>query len=115
MDLCLAIDIGGTKLAAGLVTAEGDLLEARRTPTPHNADGDELFAALAGLVEDVLGSAAAGGIVSGATVVGCGVGCGGPMDVRRGTVSPLNIPGWRRLSVASATRRGHGPRGDPGQ
>jgi glucokinase len=28
-------------------------------------------------------------------VVACGVGCGGPMDLDSGTVSPLNIHGWR--------------------
>ncbi len=95
MDLCLAIDIGGTKLAAGLVTVDGDLLGARRAPTPRTDDGDELFAALVGLVGEVLDTeTGAGAGASDTTVIGCGVGCGGPMDMRRGTVSPLNIPGW---------------------
>ncbi len=91
MDLCLAIDIGGTKLAAGLVTTAGDLLEARRVPTPHTDDADELFAALAALVLEVLGHDA--------RPVVCGVGCGGPMDRHRGTVSPLNIAAWRHFPL----------------
>jgi glucokinase len=90
-ELCLAVDIGGTKLAAGLVTSSGGLLETRRVPTPHVGDAGELFAVLARLVREVLGT----GTASGAEVVGCGVGCGGPMDVHQGTVSPLNIPAWR--------------------
>lgn len=35
MSLVLAIDIGGTKIAAGLVTSEGDVVERRTTPTPR--------------------------------------------------------------------------------
>jgi glucokinase len=109
VELCLAIDIGGTKLAAGLVTEAGALLEARRAPTPHTGDAEELFAHLARLVDDVLGSATAAAAGAGGTdapvgtgedtqeasVVACGIGCGGPMDLIRGTVSPLNIPAWR--------------------
>jgi glucokinase len=89
--LCLAIDIGGTKLAAGLVDGDGDLLEARRTATPRRVGGDELFARLVALVSDVLGSEdkARGDLIV------CGIGCGGPMDLGKGTVSPLNIPAWR--------------------
>jgi glucokinase len=94
-DLCLAVDVGGTKLAAGLVTATGELVAARQVPTPRTEDLDELFAALAGVV----GAVWRGGIgdhpETDAKVVVCGVGCGGPMDLARGTVSPLNIPGWR--------------------
>jgi len=94
VDLCLAVDIGGTKLAAGLVSVTGELLAARRAPTPRGDDADELFAALVALVDAVLGDESGPGL-SGANLVVCGVGCGGPMDLRRGTVSPLNIPAWR--------------------
>ena len=92
MELCLAIDIGGTKLAAGLITAEGDVLESSRVPTPRTGDSEELFAALVGLVRSVLEADTA---VTGKHPVVCGVGCGGPMDRGAGTVSPLNIPAWR--------------------
>ncbi len=94
MDLCLAIDIGGTKLAAGLVSGAGDLLGAKRAPTPRGGDADALFAALVDLIDGVLGDEH-GPVLSGANLAVCGVGCGGPMDLRRGTVSPLNIPAWR--------------------
>jgi len=94
VDLCLAIDIGGTKLAAGLVSGTGDLLGAGRVPTPHGDDADALFGALVALIDGVLADEH-GAVLSGANVVVCGVGCGGPMDPGRGTVSPLNIPAWR--------------------
>jgi glucokinase len=87
-ELCLAIDIGGTKLAAGLVSSGGELSAARQVPTPHTDDADELFGALAAVVGEVRSA-------DGADLVACGVGCGGPMDRSRGAVSPLNIPAWR--------------------
>jgi glucokinase len=117
VELCLAIDIGGTKLAAGLVTEAGALLEARRAPTPPTGDADELFAHLARLVDDVLGTAAAGGAdasvgtgerTHGASVVTCGIGCGGPMDLGKGTVSPLNIPAWRDFALRARVEEATG-------
>jgi len=44
VDLCLAIDIGGTKLAAGLVTDSGRAPSGRTAPTPRTGDADTLFA-----------------------------------------------------------------------
>jgi glucokinase len=82
----LAVDVGGTKLAAGVVDADGRVLRAGRRPTPVTTDGEEVWSVLTGLVEDVL---------AGVTVSAVGVGCGGPMRWPEGEVSPLNIPGWR--------------------
>jgi glucokinase len=93
-ELCLAIDIGGTKLAAGLVSSGGALSGARRVPTPHTDDAEELFGALAAVV----GAVRAG---ADADLVACGVGCGGPMDRSRGVVSPLNIPAWRAFPLCT--------------
>jgi glucokinase len=101
VDLCLAVDIGGTKLAAGLVSNSGELLGAHHVPTPRTGDADELFAALAGLVHQVRTEATGGAAPQGAELVVCGVGCGGPMDRVRGTVSPLNIPAWRDFPLRS--------------
>lgn len=87
----LAIDIGGTKLAAAYVDAGGRVHHAAAVPTPRAsaADADELFATVVALARRVC--AAAGD----APVTVCGVGCGGPMTPGGATVSPLNIPRWR--------------------
>lgn len=87
--LVLGIDIGGTKFAAGLVGDDGVVRAVDRTPTVPGADGEELWANLAVLLDGVL---AAGGDPE---ITGVGVGCGGPMRWPAGEVSPLNIPGWR--------------------
>lgn len=84
----LAVDVGGTKLAAAVVLPSGLVLGATVRPTPQGADAPTLFSALAGLIGAVLRSV-------GLPVVGAGVGCGGPMEWPAGVVSPVNIPGWR--------------------
>jgi glucokinase len=87
----LAVDVGGTKLAAGRVDESGRLLDRAAVPTPTAADGDAevWFAALAGVV---------GSVVQGDEVA-CGVGCGGPMAPGGAHVSPLNIPQVREFPL----------------
>jgi len=87
----LAVDIGGTKLAVGLVTVEGEVVVSATAPSAAD-DGEALFATLMALVETV----GANG-----RVAVCGVGCGGPMTAGGETVSPLNIPGWRDFPLRS--------------
>ena len=50
----LVLDIGGTKIAAGLVDAKGQLLQRNQQPTPRSTDADEVWAA-AGTWHDVFG------------------------------------------------------------
>jgi glucokinase len=89
----LAIDIGGTKMAAGLVTSGGRVLTSDRIMTPRADTADDLFAALEELCHEMLRKAAHPG------VLGIGVGCGGPMQYPAGVVSPLNIPVWRSFPL----------------
>jgi glucokinase len=93
--LVLAIDIGGTKLAAGLVDADAQLRERREVATPGTTAADALFAALTDLVDTI--------DRTDATVVG--VGCGGPMDRGGEHVSPLNIPAWRDFPLRAELAR----------
>ena len=82
----LAIDVGGTKIAAGLV-ADG-LTGVVRCPT-----GADPWGALTALVDP---------LVEGGGLTGIGVGCGGPMTWPAGEVSPLNIPAWRGFALRAA-------------
>jgi glucokinase len=84
-----AIDIGGTKLAAGLVRDDGELLRRVELPTPAHEPAEYIFAT----VEKLLDTLAAEPMW--AQVSGVGVGSAGPLDPKRGTVSPVNIPAWR--------------------
>jgi glucokinase len=86
----LAVDIGGTKLAAGVVTDEGALLSRAQGPTAGHTHGEQLFATLTSVV-----AAALDGAPPGVRPTLVGVGCGGPMAAGGTEVSPLNIPVWR--------------------
>ncbi len=86
----LAIDIGGTKLAVGVVDGEGRVLEHLRGATPRASapDGGELILrTLLNLVAELK--------TDPEQYIGVGVGCGGPMRWPEGEVSPLNIEDWR--------------------
>src|SRR5215469_6420395 len=91
----LAIDIGGTKLAAGIVEPGGRVLTWAHVPTPAGLDAEQLWRTLIALISQVLERAD----VTAAELVGCGSGCGGPMEWPAGVVSPLNIPAWRRFPL----------------
>ncbi|HVN49824.1 MAG TPA: ROK family protein, partial [Acidimicrobiales bacterium] len=92
----LAIDVGGTKLAVGVVTAAGRIVTRGTTPTARASSADELFASLVALAAEVRGSSVdEHGIVPGV----CGVGCGGPMTPGGEEVSPLNIAAWRSFPL----------------
>ncbi|GAA2771829.1 ROK family protein [Mycolicibacterium pallens] len=88
----LAIDIGGTKIAAGLVDADGRLLYETRQPTPHTEDPEQVWAAARRTITDTL--AEAGGAVD-----GVGISSAGPIHVPDGTISPINIAAWRDFPV----------------
>lgn len=99
----LALDLGGTKFAAGVVDHAGTVLAADRVPTPYGptADAEALWVALCSVIDRVLACAseATGAAVSEAAIAGVGVGCGGPMTWPAGEVSPLNIPAWRSFPL----------------
>ncbi|SDH21820.1 glucokinase [Sinosporangium album] len=82
----LAVDVGGTKFAVGMVDADGEVYRAARAPTPPTAGSAELWRTLSELVDHIR---------EGERIAGVGIGCGGPMTWPRGEVSPLNLAGWR--------------------
>jgi glucokinase len=85
----IAVDVGGTKLSAGLVHDNGKLAARADAPTPRVGDAEVLFATLTALV----------GALEPTGAAAVGVGCGGPMDAHGEHVSPLNIPAWRAFPL----------------
>lgn len=84
-----AVDIGGTKIAAGLVDADGELLQRVELPTPARGPAEEVLETVVKLLDALAQDP------RWAQVAGVGIGSAGPVDPARGTVSPVNIPGWR--------------------
>ncbi len=92
----LVIDIGGTKMAAGISEPGGRLIAWDQVPTPHDVDGERLWRTLEALLLSVLKVAKVDDV---AELSGVGCGCGGPMEWPAGLVSPLNIPAWRAFPL----------------
>ncbi|MFF3448006.1 ROK family protein [Streptomyces sp. NPDC002667] len=88
-DLVAALDIGGTKIAGALVDGHGRILLRAQRPTPAQEDGGTVMRA----VEDVIGELTVSPLWSRAGALG--IGSAGPVDASAGTVSPVNVPGWR--------------------
>lgn len=87
----LAIDIGGTKLAVGVVSTNGVLLSQIQAPTPVTG----VWSVLERLIRLQMQEATV-------DLEACGVGCGGPMTIDGDQVSPLNIPDWRGFRLRAA-------------
>ena len=104
----LALDIGGTKLAAGIVDVLGAVLGRARRPMPKTLDPEVTFGAAVECLHAALGDAGLGGRYDYAGLAGLGVGCGGPMVWPSGEVSPLNIPSWRGFPLRARLRDAFG-------
>ncbi|GAA1988293.1 ROK family protein [Catenulispora subtropica] len=91
----LAVDVGGTKIAAALVAEDGRILRGSSVPTPGGRDADLVADAVVRAVADL---DAAGGVAA------VGIGSAGPLDVVAGTVSPVNIPAWRGYPIVATLR-----------
>ncbi|MCG8916680.1 ROK family protein [Actinokineospora sp. PR83] len=82
----LGVDVGGTKIAVGVVDPAGQVVWREQRSTHRHGTAEEVFAVVAGLVGTALARY---------DVEAVGVGSAGPVDIPNGTVSPLNIPAWR--------------------
>ncbi|HEY9440500.1 MAG TPA: ROK family protein, partial [Streptomyces sp.] len=104
-DLVASLDIGGTKIAGALVDGGGSLLVRAQRPTPAREDAETVMAAVSEVLAELMASPLWGR--AGAV----GIGSAGPVDAAAGTVSPVNVPGWRgfplveRVSAATGGLR----------
>jgi glucokinase len=91
MAAVLALDVGGTKLAAAVVDDSGRILGRGRVPSPKGIDPEALYEALLACAAAAL----RGADVAPGDLDGIGVAAAGPMVWPSGEVSPLNMPAWR--------------------
>lgn len=78
MTLSIGVDIGGTKILAGAVTEDGEIVATARRQTPHSDS-----TAVLNLVADVVNELAA---TVGEPIDGVGLGVAGPVDASRSHV-----------------------------
>lgn len=86
-----AVDIGGTKIAVGMVDDNGKVLSRMEAPTDPNRYSDSVE-----LIAHMLRRTAQR---AGAQITGIGIGSTGPVDPMRGEFGDVDfLPGWRGKS-----------------
>jgi glucokinase len=93
MTLAVGVDIGGTKIATGLVSDEGTILDSASEPTPD--DATKIPAIVADLVERLVGDEKAAGI---------GIGAAGFVGEDRSTVRFAPNIDWREEPLGEHVR-----------
>src|SRR3954463_7736421 len=98
----LGLDIGGTKIAVGVVDDQGSVLSYLRAPSnPERGPGESL-----GRLFELGHQAVAD---AGVDIHAVGIGCGGPLDSERGVlIAPLHLPGWRNVAVTALAEQAFG-------
>src|SRR3954468_12621933 len=95
-DVVLTIDIGGTKMAAGLMRMTGEMIDLDKVEVNHHLDAEGIFGQLEALVLSQIERAVEHHEVKPVVV---GVGSAGPVTPNCETVSPLNIGAWRNFPL----------------
>jgi glucokinase len=97
-DLVLGLDVGGTKLAAGVVAGNGRVLSMEVAPS-HVEEGPDT------MIErhlDLGRTAVATAGVPWGEVRAVGIACGGPLDPFAGIIqSPPGLPGWNDVPLVA--------------
>jgi glucokinase len=96
-DVAVAVDVGPARIATGLVDTDGVVWNRAQRRTVA-ADGDATWAAVCSALTETLDVAA------GRQPAGVGISCTGPVDPPSGTVSPINLPGWRGFPITTRVR-----------
>ena len=95
------VDVGGTKVAAGLVNAEGEIAAQVRVPMVSNGSAEAGLNAVLLAIAQVAPAGDTG-------ISGIGICAPGPLDPTTGIIlNPPNVPCWRNFPLADAIRDIH--------
>src|SRR2546427_19614 len=101
----IGVDVGGTKVAAGFVDAQGEITRHTRTAMNPRGTAEEGLAAVTNAIDALLKMApeAHGGVRP------IGICAPGPLDPQTGVVlNPPNVPCWRNFPLAAEISRRYG-------
>ena len=101
----IGVDVGGTKVAAGLVNVRGEMGEHVRVAMNPRGTAGEGFAAVTAAIDGLLQK---GGVDS-RQKASIGICAPGPLDPHTGVVlNPPNVPCWRNFPLAEEIRKRYG-------
>lgn len=100
---CIGIDIGGTKIAGGIVTDAGEVLVREERPTPIKEGGKQILSVAIDLAKALQRQ-------SKDAVEAVGIGAGGQIDAVQGSVFSATdvIPGWKGMHISEEFNRALG-------
>src|SRR5260221_6278349 len=100
--LVIGVDVGGTKVAAGVVDAQGKILAHTRAPMNCRASAEDGLASVLSAIESLLTQDP-----SSRSKIKCiGICAPGPLDPRTGVIiNPPNVPCWRDFPLADEAAR----------
>src|SRR3984893_15142960 len=96
----VGVDIGGSKVAAGLVSPTGEIHYHTRVPMLANDEPAAGLATITQAIDQVCGKAVSSGTCN-ASLRGIGICCPGPLDPNTGVIiNPPNLPCLREFPLA---------------
>ena len=90
-NFALAVDIGATKAALGIVDEKFQILDKVEVPT---GAGTEIWRDIEGASKSLLSK-------TDGNCIGVGIGSAGPLHLDVGQISPVNIPHWRKFPIVN--------------
>src|SRR5258708_2813875 len=97
--LIIGVDIGGTKVAVGLVDSSGKIVTQERRPMVATSGPEPALQAVTAAIASLAGESLA---PPGVGIHGIGICAPGPLDPHTGVViNPPNLPCWRNFPLAS--------------
>jgi glucokinase len=96
MTLAIGVDVGGTKIAAGVVDEDGKIIARTRRDTPHDPDPTDAIDTMVGVITE---------LTRGRDVEAVGVGFAGFIDAKRSNVLFATNLGWRDIALRDAIER----------
>jgi glucokinase len=92
----IGVDIGGTKVAVGIVDQDGKILTQQRQPMVANSTPEAALQSVIGAIDSLRAEAAA------TIITAIGLCAPGPLDPFTGiVVNPPNLPAWRNFPLAA--------------
>ena len=101
--LVIGVDVGGTKVAAGLVQPDGAITKQLRVPMAADGTPQEGFASVKSAIDALLAGSPS------QAIHGIGICSPGPLDPKTGVViNPPNLPCWRDFPLGPETAKAYG-------
>jgi glucokinase len=99
--MIIGIDVGGTKVAGGLVSKKGRLDKTVTLPTKANEGFETSFSQVSNVIKRLINQADGPDHIK-----GIGICCPGPLNPRTGVViNPPNLPGWVNIHFAERVEK----------